>query len=193
MVLQAPVVRRVRREGLTCVAPAQLAFLRRSVRRIDTLKTPGTIVECGVGLGGAAIILATSMNEDRTFHGYDAFGPFSPQGENGQADLHDRVGASLKEFGVAVEATRVTLHQGRFEDTLHPTAPIALAHIDADSCEPVGLCLERIWPHLSLGGLIVVDGYQEYDDCREAVEGFLATAERVSPYRREPSAVLEKY
>jgi asparagine synthase (glutamine-hydrolysing) len=193
MALLAPVARRVRRDGLTHVAPAQLAVLRRAVRRIDILKTQGAIVECGVGLGGAAIVLATSMGEDRAFHGYDTFGPFSPQGEDGQADLHDRVSASLGAFGVPVDETRVTLHRGRFEDTLHPAQPIALAHIDADSCEPVGLCLERIWPHLSLGGLLVIDGYQEYEDCREAVEEFLAGAERASPYRRVPSAVLEKY
>jgi O-methyltransferase len=193
MALLPPVTWRVRRDRLTRVAPAQLAILSRAVRRVDALKTKGTIVECGVGLGGAAVLLATSMDKDRTFHGYDAFGPFSPQGENGQADLHDRVSAVLGEFGVPVDGKRVTLHRGRFEDTLHPTEPIALAHIDADSCEPVRWCLERIWPHLSVGGLIVVDGYQEYDDCQEAVEGFLASTDRVSPYRRTPSAVLEKY
>jgi O-methyltransferase len=193
MAVLPKVARQIRAAGLTRLAPAQLATLLRAVRRVDVGSTPGIIVECGVGLGGTAVQLATSMRAGRAFHGYDVFGSFSPPGGGQEADLYAWVSASLERFGVPVDGERVQLHPGPFADTLQLDGPVAVAHIDAEFCEPVRLCLDRIWPQLPTGGLIVVDGYNEFDECRDAVEGFVAATARVSAYSRMPSAVLEKY
>jgi hypothetical protein len=72
---------------------------------------------------------------------------------------------------------RILLHEGLFEDMLHPRRPVALAHVDSDWHDPVATCLERIAPHLSPGGFIVLDDYDDYDDyggCRDATDAFLA-------------------
>ena len=65
------------------------------------------------------------------------------------------------------------LKRGLFEDTLHPTGPVALAHVDSDWYEPVRLCLSRIAPHVPQGGLIVLDDYHDYGGCRQAAAEFL--------------------
>ena len=62
---------------------------------------------------------------------------------------------------------------GEVEDTLVVDAPIALAHVDVDWYDPVMTCLERIAPHLSVGGIIVLDDYFDWSGCRKATDDFL--------------------
>jgi asparagine synthase (glutamine-hydrolysing) len=49
-----------------------------------------------------------------------------------------------------------------------------LAHIDADWYEPVKTCVERIEPHLSPGGVLVIDDYGHWSGCRKAVDEYFA-------------------
>ena len=52
--------------------------------------------------------------------------------------------------------------------------PAALAHIDADWYQSVMTCLERIEPHLSPGGVLVIDDYDHWSRCRKAVDEYFA-------------------
>lgn len=67
------------------------------------------------------------------------------------------------------------LVKGLFEETIRPTEPIALAHIDGDWYESVEVCLERVWPVLAVGGPMVIDDYAHWSGCRSAVDEFLAS------------------
>jgi len=80
---------------------------------------------------------------------------------------------TLQRYGYPI-GERVQLHRGLFQDTLHPTGPVALAHIDCDWYEPVKVCLRRIGEHLSPGGLMVLDDYMDYGGCRTATDRYLA-------------------
>jgi asparagine synthase (glutamine-hydrolysing) len=104
--------------------------------------------------------------------------------------LYDRVAASFAAHGVPVDGQRVSLHRGLFDDTLHPTAPVALAHIDSDWYDPVKTCLERIYPQLSPGGLVVLDDYNDFRGCREAVDEFLAATPDMSLHDTSSNATL---
>jgi asparagine synthase (glutamine-hydrolysing) len=49
-----------------------------------------------------------------------------------EPDLKIRVIEHFRKLGLPVDRHHVELHSGLFEDTLHPAAPVALAHIDGD-------------------------------------------------------------
>jgi asparagine synthase (glutamine-hydrolysing) len=182
--------------------PDRLQVLERGCHEVNERRIPGDFVEAGVALGGTGIVMATHMGTKRRFHGYDVFGMIPPPGERDDAktharydsilsgrsegidggtyygymaDLYERVEANFADFGVP-PGDRVVLHKGLFEDTLHPTAPVALAHVDSDWYDAVRTCLERLGPSVSRGGLIVIDDYYDYAGCRHAVDEFINSA-----------------
>jgi O-methyltransferase len=193
----SPTSKAVRDKHLTYLTPRRLRTLERCVDRIDEEGVEGDVIECGIALGGSAILLGSRMGPGRTLHGYDVFATIPPPTERDPAesheryatiasgesegiggdtyygyldDLYERVQSSLREFGV----TRYELHRGLFEDTLHPSGAVALAHIDSDWYDPVKLCLERIYPQLSPGGFIILDDYNDYGGAKKATDEFLA-------------------
>jgi O-methyltransferase len=193
------VARQVKDRNLTYLSWRSLRHLERAVDA--AAQAEGTFVECGVALGGSAVVICSRMPQRRRFHGYDLFGripaPSSPkddeksrarfaviasgksEGIRGEPyygylpDLADRVSTLLEEFGLA---DRATLHRGLFEDTLQPASPIAFAHLDCDWYDPVRTCLERIYPVLAPGGYLICDDYHNYGGARAAVDEFLETA-----------------
>jgi asparagine synthase (glutamine-hydrolysing) len=207
----------VRDENLTYLDPAKLELLEACVREVRHVR--GDFLETGVALGGSAIVLAGQMGRRRHFHGYDVFAMIPPPGEadppavheryrtivEGRSDgisgdtyygylddLYDRVVAAFSRHGMQVDGKRITLHRGLFQDTLRPESPVALAHIDCDWYEPVKLCIERIWPQLSEGGLMVFDDYNDYGGCTKAVDEFIASERTATLRATQPTAVLVK-
>jgi len=211
------VARRVREENLTYLDPAKLELLEGCIREVRGVR--GDFLETGVALGGSAIVLADQMGRRRHFHGYDVFAMIPPpggadppavheryrtivegrsEGIGGDTyygyldDLYDRVVAAFARHDMRVDGERIALHRGLFEDTLRPTAPVALAHIDCDWYEPVKLCIGRIWPQLSSGGLMVFDDYNDYGGCTKAVDEFVAAEPTATLRTTRPTAVLAK-
>jgi O-methyltransferase len=211
------VARRVQEEHLTYLGPAKLELLEGCIR--DVRRVHGNYLEMGVALGGSAILIADQMGRGRHFHGYDVFGMIPPPGEqdppavheryrtitegrsegiDGETyygyldDLYDRVVAAFSRHGMTVDGERIALHRGLFEDTLRPAGPVAFAHVDCDWYEPVKLCIERVWPRLSPGGLLVFDDYNDWGGCTKAVDEFIAAEPRATLRTTEPTAVLRK-
>jgi O-methyltransferase len=179
-----------------------LLVLERLAREVNNQDVPGDFVECGVALGGSAIVLAESRGRSRVLQCYDVFGMIPPPTAADPPEVHSRyatiasgrsrgigddeyygyrddlhafVTDVLAEFGHPV-GPRTILHKGLFEDTLHPATPVALAHIDSDWHDAVATCLARISPLLSPGGYMVLDDYEDYGGCKKAVDEFLAEA-----------------
>jgi colanic acid/amylovoran biosynthesis protein len=196
----SPTAREARRRNLTYLRPRRLRALESCARKVDREGVPGDFLEAGVALGGSAVVLASLMGEGRSFHGYDVFAMIPPPGDDDPPEVHQRyatieagesagIGGDLyygyrddllghvtrtfAEFGMPV-GDRVHLHEGLFEDTLHPAGPVALAHIDSDWFEPVDISLRRIGPNLSPGGFMVLDDYHDYEGCRDATDRFVA-------------------
>ena len=187
--------REAKEQRLTYLSWQSLRNLERALKKAS--KVPGDFLEAGVALGGSSVLIAKRMPAGRTFHGYDVFGQIPPPSERDDeksweryqaiADgrskgiggdsyygyengLFDKVKRTFESFGLNGE---VQLHQGDFGDTLHPTGPVAFAHIDCDWYAPVKLSMDRIYPHLSPGGTIVLDDYFCYGGAKEAVDEFL--------------------
>lgn len=202
---------------LTYLPPQRLRSLERLVRTIDEERIDGAVVECGVALGGSAIVLAALSG--RQFDGYDVFGEMPAPGPNDPPSVHARfaevregrsaglggdvyygyrddllafVSAEFAHAGVPVDGERVRLHVGLFDDTLHPDGPVALAHIDCDRYDPVALCLPRLWSALTPGGFIAIDDYTGRGGCRAAVDEFLAAHPDASLVTTRPHGILRK-
>lgn len=200
-VTASSVVRDVRRRHLTYLGYQALTDLERAVRRLESGRIPGIIVEAGCALGGSTVVLGMAKRPDRPLRVYDVFGMIPPPSEADGADIHaryetvvkgespgiagdryygyennlrEKVAATLLSFGLDLEAHRIALVEGLFQHTLRLEGPVALAHIDADWYESVRTCLERIEPQLSRGGVLVIDDYDHWSGCRTAVDEYFA-------------------
>ena len=196
----ARLVAAVRSENLTYCGRPKLENLVLAAFRVSDEKVPGVFLEAGVALGGSAIVLAHIKDPSRVLELYDVFEMIPPPGAQDGPDAHaryadivsgsskglgsnryygylpdlvDQVKENLRRFGRPVEQHQIKLVPGLFEDTLNPST-VALAHIDCDWYDSVKLCIDRIWPRLSPGGVMAFDDYSSYSGCRKAVDEWLA-------------------
>jgi hypothetical protein len=192
----------VRAENLTFLRPPELRDLALAMIDIERNGTPGIVIEAGTALGGSAIVLATAKSPERPMKVYDVFGLIPEPSERDGEDVHQRyadikagkatghaegetyygyrddllgeVTRSFERRGVAPASRSVQLVQGLFQDTVHVDGPVALANLDGDWYESTKVCLERIAPHVVSGGRIVLDDYDGWSGCREAVDEYFA-------------------
>lgn len=213
--------RRVLDRNLTYLSPLKLSNLEHCVRQVDRDLVPGDFIECGVALGGSAIVLASKISAPRRFRGYDVFATIPPpsarddgpahrryevirtgqsSGIGGETyygyvdNLFDVVVGNFDRFGLNVDGQAIALRRGLFEQTLpaEDLGGIALAHIDCDWHDPVRFCLEAIYERLSPGGFIVLDDYDDYGGCRRATDAFLASVPDLRVYRRRGNMLLRR-
>ena len=189
----------LRERRLTYLSDARLQSLSQLCLTNERQNIPGIIIEAGCALGGSSILLCASKALKRKLVVYDVFEMIPPPGEwdgpdvharyvvitSGQSkgiggdryygytpDLLRRVHETFVELGYPIDANNVSLVKGMLQDTLTVNQPVALAHIDVDWYEPVKTCLERIYPHLSEGGAMVIDDYQDWSGCHTAVDEY---------------------
>lgn len=194
-------IRRIKSERLTYLSDHKLLSIARTVRRVEEAATSGLFIEAGCALGGSTILIALLKRMDRSFNVYDVFGTIPPPTLQDPSEVHDRykkisageakgiggdryygyieelievVQLNLKNFNVDVQERSVNLIQGLVQDTVSINQPVAFAHIDVDWYEPVMTCLERISPHLAVGGSIILDDYHDWGGCKKATDEFLA-------------------
>jgi hypothetical protein len=157
-------------------------------------------VEAGCALGGSAITLAAAKYKQRRLVLYDTFSMIpAPSSYDGQ-DVHDRyqtivsgqskgiggntyygyikdlkgvVKQNFEQSGYPTEEHQVYFVQGLYEESLYLSDSVLFAHIDCDWYASVKTCLERIAPHLVMGGVIAIDDYGVWSGCAKAVDEFL--------------------
>lgn len=199
---------RIRRQRLTYLGYRALMDLAQAVQQVESSHAPGIMLEAGCALGGSAIMIAASKSAQRPLNVYDTFNVIPPPttADGNQADLHyknikagqaqgingdlyygykhnllQKVYDSFEEHHLPIEENHVTLVPGLFNDTLLLSSPVALAHLDCDWYESVQTCLNRIVPNLSQGGILVIDDYNDWAGCRQAVDEYFA--DKRSSYR----------
>jgi predicted O-methyltransferase YrrM len=193
----------IRAARLSYCGTPKLENIAQALQRVRHDKVPGRYIEAGVALGGSALLLGLLKPERVALDLYDVFSMIPPPGDNDGDDAHQRydvirsgnssglggdpyygyvdglihqVEANLRRFGLEPKGGTIRLVAGLFEDTLHPVGPVALAHIDCDWYDSVKVCIERIAPRMSPGGIMIFDDYSSYSGCRRAVDEWLEQA-----------------
>src|SRR5690242_8627732 len=212
-------IRAIREKRLTYVGRRKMKRLAFALDLIRQQAVPGAIIEAGVALGGTAVLLARQRPPGRPLFLYDVFATIPPPGAQDEADAHQRyeiiksgkatgiggeqyygyrpdlieqVRQNLNSFGIDAAKAAIEFVPGAFENSLHPAGPVAFAHIDCDWYDSVVTCLERIYPKLSEGGIMIFDDYKSYAGCKKAVDQFLSGRSDVEVLFSERSIGIRK-
>ena len=214
--------RKVKQNNLTYLSHQKIINLEECLQDLKNNSLSGIFLEAGIALGGSAIIIASLMPESGSFRGYDVFEMIpSPsdkddekskerykviksgqsKGINGKGlyygyieSLYEQVIKNFESLDIRVDGCKISLHKGLFENTMFFTQKdtVAFAHIDCDWYEPVHLCLERIYPVLSIKGYLVLDDYYDYGGCKKAVDEFLQNHHNLVIVKSQGNLVLQK-
>lgn len=191
-------------QAYTLTSPERLFGLIEAVRYIQRLGIPGSIVECGVWKGGSMMAAALALLErgtrDRELYLFDTYeGMTKPTDQDihftGTAaidsftkfqtdeDRSSECAAGLSEVKHAMRRTGygeslVHYVKGKVEDTIPEQAPekIALLRLDTDWYESTRHELEHLFPRLSVGGVLIIDDYGDWQGARRAVDEYIARA-----------------
>ena len=197
-------ISKIRKMRLTYLSVSKLYHIIEICNDLKTKNKTGLFIEAGCALGGSAVLIAKQKPTNASLNVYDVFGMIPPPTEEDpkevheryriisegksagikgdqyygyEADLYERVKKTLEAFDIEMEKEKVNLIKGLVQDTMEITEPVAFAHIDVDWYDPVKTCLERIFPHLIVGGSIILDDYHDWGGCRKATDEFLKTIE----------------
>ncbi|MBN2051477.1 MAG: class I SAM-dependent methyltransferase [Spirochaetales bacterium] len=179
-----------------------------AVKYVVENSVPGDLVECGVWKGGSCMLMARTLlalgATDRNIYLYDTFnGMTEPSDEdviawNGKPVKEkweaDRQGKSQNFTSWAVSLTTVKRNMestgyppenifyiaGDVRDTLRTLRHdrIACLRLDTDWYDTTALELERLYPHLVPGGVLILDDYGHFKGARKAVDDYFDTLSR---------------
>ena len=172
--------------------PAQLARL--TALATEAVAAPGDFCEIGCYRGYTTVWLNRHLDAvapAKRYWAIDTFGGFVPtdvaheRQVRGKDSAEDR--RALDKFTVNSQRwfdrtmalngiTRVTSHAAAVQDFAFPAdARFCYVLLDVDLYRPTRAALEKLWPQLSPGGVIVVDDCHAghvYDGARQALEEF---------------------
>lgn len=138
----------------------------------------GDFVECGTYRGYSAAVVTEYLgfdNLDKRFFLYDTFQV--PSGGQANPALPGHHAGLLREVRARFSAyTNVVTVQGRLPDVLADDAPerIAFLHMDLNDAAAERATLERLFPRLTPGALVIFDdyGWAGFRATRDAVRAF---------------------
>jgi predicted O-methyltransferase YrrM len=187
----------------TMTSPERGFALWNAVRGVVQTGIPGAFVECGVGKGGSAMIIALTLLQcgvrDREIFLFDTFdGMTAPSSQD--VDLHGdhtvalmsgsrgpevtklvKAAAGIDEVRAAMASTGydmrlVRLVKGDVVQTLPRTQTlrICLLRLDTDFYDRTLAGLRCLYPRLAGGGPLIIDDYGQWQGCRQAVDDYFA-------------------
>lgn len=181
-----------------------------------TLDVPGDLVECGVFKGSGIFTWAKLQkifrpNSERKIVGFDFFGGDRPDASKFQPDqecieFHSEGWTDPAEIQARLEAMgcggMVELHAGDVTATVPRFVEenlgfrVSLLYLDLDSYEGTLVALEKLYPLVPPGGVVVLDeyAYRGYGES-DAVDEFFAERDvrlRAIPWANTPTAYLVK-
>lgn len=175
----------------TMVTNKNLLTLYRLVERVNSMKLPGDIVECGVWNGGSAAVMGLANETtsgkicDRRFWLFDSFQGVPPATEKdglveresyfegwNKGEMY-KVKEAFAKLGLSLYNVKII--PGWFNDTLRaaPVDQIAILHIDADWYESVKIVLDTFYNKVVPGGFIILNDFNTWEGCNRALNEFL--------------------
>jgi hypothetical protein len=157
---------------------------------------PGAIVECGV-FKGASLARFAAFREllgspcSKKIVAFDTFGTFPETIYGPDIQLRERlveeagqdsIGVAQLEEVLRLQGTNrlVELVEGDITHTVpaylerHPELRISLLNLDTDIHEPARVILERLYPLIVPGGILILDDYGTFPGETDAVDAYFA-------------------
>jgi O-methyltransferase len=183
----------------TMTTPERIEAVIRAVEYIVKANIPGAFVECGVWKGGSMMAVAETLlrlgQSDRELYLFDTFQGMATPSERDRDHRGEPAAGALareprtstlwavapiEEVRLNMERTgypmqRVTFVPGLVEETIPREAPqrIALLRLDTDWYKSTRHEMEHLFPHLSSGGVLIVDDYGHWSGARQAIDEYL--------------------
>ena len=196
--------------GYSMIGKHRLANIQYCLETVHEANIPGDFVECGVWRGGASIFAKGVLNclgdDDRKVWLYDSFEGMPVQRDEDKSDpaLADRsylavsldqVRENFDRFGLL--DNRVRFVKGWFSDTLltAPIESISVLRLDGDFYSSTIDALNGLYDKVSPGGFIIVDDYNSFKSCKQAITEFreerqirtdIVSIDRIGVYFRKP-------
>jgi predicted O-methyltransferase YrrM len=156
-------------------------MLYQNVERALADGVQGDIVELGVYKGNSAAVLAQLARRfDRCLYLFDTFTGFDNR-DLGGSDAYSRLftDTSLEKVRRVVGGEKVTYVKGYFPESLREVAlpqKIAVAHLDCDLYVPTKHGLEKFYPLVAPGGIMVLHDYSSgyWPGVRQAADEFFS-------------------
>ncbi|MGM1056424.1 MAG: TylF/MycF/NovP-related O-methyltransferase [Bacteroidota bacterium] len=160
------------------------------VERFRDIK--GCVIECGVWRGGMAAAIAEIFGENRKYYLFDSFeglpevkeidGKAANDWQNNKESkfYFDNCTAEIKYAEKSMKLSLVPNYEiikGWFSETLPEikiNEEIALLRLDGDWYESTMDCLVHLYPHVIIGGVIIIDDYYMWDGCAKAVHDYFS-------------------
>lgn len=156
------------------------------------INLPGEIVELGVFKGASLSRFAMlrniyEQNSSREIIGFDTFAEFPDTNYDEDkyfAKLHNNISKSieidelylsLKKRGIG---EGVELIKGNIVETIpkylekRPSLKISLLNLDTDVYEPAVITLEKLYPRVCKGGIVIIDNYAKVPGETKAVDEY---------------------
>ena len=186
----------------TMTTPERLWSLIQATRHIVGGGIEGGIVECGVWRGGSMMAAALELlrlgERNRELYLCDTFEGMVAPGEHDvsrkgnravdkfekkktEGDRSDWHVAGRREVARNMALTgypeeKIHYVEGKVEETLPGAAPekIALLRLDTDWYESTRHELDVLYPLLSVGGVLIIDDYGDWQGAQKAVDEYFA-------------------
>jgi O-methyltransferase len=173
----------------TMIGINRLSNIEFCIKSIIQNNINGDLIEAGVWRGGSVIFMKAVLNDlsiyDKKIFAVDSFkglpkpDSIYPADSNNKLYQENILVASLEEvknnfkrFGL-LDSSIIFL-EGLFKNTL-PNAPIekiALLRLDCDMYESTIIALNNLYPKLAIGGFIIIDDYNSFQECKLAVTDY---------------------
>ena len=157
----------------------------------DYRSISGDFVECGVWRGGMSAAISEVLGADRKIHLFDSFeGLPSAKEIDGKEALTWQQNVTSEGYydnctadqSYAIRAMTLAsnqnhkIYKGWFQNTLSEidTKSIAILRLDGDWYDSIKICLDKLFPLVEPGGLVIIDDYYTWDGCSKAVHDYLS-------------------
>lgn len=195
--------------SLTLTSLESLKLLAICCKYIQSAEIKGDFVETGVWRGGSALVAKFMLGKSMFLYLYDTYdGMTEPSefdyrvGEKSNESTLQKwhslktatgnkwVAASLKEvennfsrFKLLDEKVKLVKGDIRIvlESEQNLPQAISILRIDTDFYDSTLISLEKLWPRLTIGGILILDDYAHWDGARRAVDEFFTKNRFTTP------------
>ena len=193
------------------VSKERFLSLYQSINYIYRNKVQGDLVECGVFMGGSAMMMCYAMNEFKKINDYkkklwlyDTYEGMANPSIHDENILNQNATNELKNIKkkenkkdiwayspisyvkkniqkTNIKDENVLFVRGLVEETLIDQKPekISLLRLDTDFYESTKIELEKLYPLLEVGGILIIDDYGHWKGCKKAVDEYFENKQNI--------------